>query len=92
MAKFIIEVDDDIIRKKAGLDRPKENIDKAVDKGTAFRELYESFISWNILKKLGEGVTEFHITRDMMDSDYRRVFFDRNVSDILALALMADKE
>ena len=92
MAKFIIEVDDDLIRKKAGLDRLKENVDKASTRNEAIRELFESMTCGAVLKKIDKGVTEFHITRDMLDNADGRELFDNNVADILALALMADKE
>lgn len=89
MAKFIIEVDDKVIRNYADPEQMKEKVTAETDGTRAMKMLFDVITATAIVRKLDEGVTEFHITRETMDRDTSREFFDRNVSDVLALAMMA---
>ena len=90
MAKFIIEVDDDYIRENANLDVTKKKVDESSDKGGFAKAIFDMIAYSNIVKKLDKGETEFKITRDMMDDDTKREYFDRNAADVLMLAVMAE--
>ena len=89
MARFIIEVDDKVIRNYADPEQMKEKVTADTDGTHAMKVLFDVINATVIARKLDEGVTEFHITREMMDQDTSREFFDRNVSDVLGLAMMA---
>ena len=89
MARFIIEVDDKVIRNYADPEQMKEKVTADTDGTHAMKVLFDVITATAIARKLDEGVTEFHITREMMDRDTSREFFDRNVSDVLGLAMMA---
>ena len=89
MAKFIIEVDDDFIRERADLDLIKKRMETADGKSEFAKMMFDMLAYTSISKKLDEGVAEFRITRDMMDDDTKREYFDRYISDVLVLARMA---
>lgn len=89
MAKFIIEVDDKVIRNYADHEQMKEKVTEETDGTRVMKALFDMITATAIARKLDKGVTEFHITREMMDKDTSREFFDRNVGDVLGLAMMA---
>lgn len=91
MAKFIIEVDDDFIRENANINA-SEKIDPEMPAGKAMRQIFDMMAFSAIKKRLDEGVTEFRVSRDMMAAGIKREYYDRNVADILMLAIMAGTE
>lgn len=89
MAKFIIEVDDKVIRNYADPEQMKEKVTAETNGNHAVRVIFDMVSAKAIVRELDEGVTEFHITREMMDKDTSREYFDANVGDVLGLAMMA---
>ena len=93
MAKFIIEVDDDFIRESASLDASKKRMEESGDKGGFAKALFDLLAYKGINERIENGETEFHVTRDMMgDNKNKLEYWDRNVADVLMLAVMADSE
>lgn len=90
MAKFIIEVDDDFIRENASTDVTKKKLDESDGKGDFAKALFDMVSYSSVAKRIDNGETEFHITRDMMNDDTKREYWERNVPDMLMLAVMAD--
>ena len=89
MARFIIEVDDKVIRNYADPERMKEKVTAETNGNHAVKVIFDVITATAIARKLDEGMTEFHITREMMDKDTSREYFDANVGDVLGLAIMA---
>lgn len=92
MAKFIIEIDDDVIRENGNPKNCFGEIKENDSAGHALRALYNSIAFKSISVKLDEGITEFHVTPDMMKGDTRRTFYDNNIADVCMLAFMAMDE
>ena len=91
MAKFIIEISDEQIRDMANSDKIKEQTENDKDMNP-MRVLFNMMAGVIIGKKLEAGITEFNISRDMMDDKQKQDYFDRNVGDICMLAHMAMKD
>ena len=91
MAKFIIEVDDDFIRENANVNLSGK-VDPRAPAGKVLKAIFDKMAFHLIKKKLDEGVTEFRVSRDMMDDDVKREYYDTNVADVLMLAYMAETE
>lgn len=92
MARFIIEIDDDVIRENG---KPENGFKKIEENDSAFaalRALYNTLAFKKISVKLDEGITEFHVTPDMMKGDTRRRFYNNNLGDVCMLAVMAMDE
>ena len=92
MAKFIIEVDDEYIRKQADTETAKRRINPNGSGGDVIKAMFDIIAFSAIERRLDEGMTEFRVTRDMMSDDNRRDFFDRNIADVLMLASMAQPD
>lgn len=89
MAKFIIEVDDDFIRENASVELAKKKTDEGDGKFGFAKALYDMIAFSVIAKRIDKGETEFHVTSDMMNDDTNRQCWERNVPDVLMLAVMA---
>ena len=92
MAKFIIEVDDDFIRESASFDASKKKMEESAGKNDFAKALFDLLAYKGINDRIDKGETEFHVTRDMMDNDNKLEYWDRNVADVLMLAVMAGSE
>lgn len=90
MAKFIIEVDDDFIRENAEIEVVREKMDPKMSGGAMLRAVFDAIAFKSIKDQLDKGVTEFHVTRDMMADDTKREYYDHNITDVLMLAYMAN--
>jgi len=86
MAKFIIEIDDDVIRERGKFENSKKEMTDGKD---PMKTLYDMVAFSSISKYLDKGVTEFHVTPDMMSDEPKKDFYDRNISDVCMLAFMA---
>ena len=83
MAKFIIEIDDAVIREKAN---PAKALKNSEDAQSILKGMFEFVSVCMIEKQLDKGVNEFVITRELMDDKTKQEFFDRTISDICMLA------
>lgn len=92
MAKFIIEVDDDFIRENAKPATAAGKLCTEAYSASVLKGLFDTIAYVQISKKLDDGVTEFHITRDMMTDDNTREYYDRQVPDVLMMAVMAGRD
>ena len=92
MARFIIEIDDDVIRENGKPENGFKKIKENDIAGDALRALYNSIAFKGISVKLDEGITEFHVTPDMMKDGTRRKIYDGNIADVCMMAVMAMDE
>lgn len=85
MAKFIIEVDDAIIRQEAA--KIRNRVDrKEWNKDTVLDVAYEYVALTAVQNKLDEGQTEFHVSREKIDDDIFLALFDASLASICIIA------
>lgn len=90
MAKFIIEVDDDIIREKIEELNDNEKLNELVKEGGAISALLEMVISRYIIKEIENGITEFRIQRNMFNKNNNALeLFDLAANRVMQLVLLS---
>lgn len=90
MAKFIIEVDDNIIREKIEELNDNEKLNELVKEGGAISALLEMVISRYIIKEIENGITEFRIQRNMFNKNNNALeLFDLAANRVMQLVLLS---
>ena len=88
MAKFILEVSDEYIRKQAEPERLKESIDYKTSGVDAIGALFDVIACKNVRDEIDKGTTEFNVSIDDMDDDKARSIFNTTVSRCCMLCMM----
>ena len=80
MAKFILEVSDEYIRKVADPKRMAESINDKTSGVDALSALFDVIASKHIRDEIDNGTTEFNLSIDDMGDDKERGIFNSTVS------------
>jgi len=80
MAKFILAVSDEYIRKQADPERVAESIDDKTSGKDAFSALFDAIAFKYVKAEIDNGTTEFNLSIDDMDDDGVRDIFNSTVS------------
>ena len=88
MAKFILEVSDEYIRKQAELERMTASIDDKTSGVDAFSALFDFIAFKHVKDEIDKGTTEFNVSIDDMDDDKGLGIFNATVSRCAILCVM----
>lgn len=80
MAKFILEVSDEYIRKLADPKRMAESIDDKTSGVDALSALFDVIAIKHVKDEIDKGTTEFNVSIDDMDDDNERDIFNHIMS------------
>lgn len=90
MAKFIIEVDNNIIREKFEELNNNEKFLELFKGGDAISALLEMITFRYIIKEIENGITEFRIQRNMFNKNNHALeLFDLAANRVMQLALLS---
>lgn len=88
MAKFILEVSDEYIRKQAEPERAAASIDDKTSGVDALSALFDVIAIKHIRDEIDNGTTEFNLSIDDMGDDKARGIFNHTVSRCGMLCVM----
>ena len=88
MAKFILEVSDEYIRKQADPERAAASIDDKTSGVDALSALFDVIAIKHVKDEIDKGTTEFNVSIDDMGDDKERGIFNSTVSRCGMLCLM----
>lgn len=80
MAKFILEVSDEYIRKQADPERMAASIDDKTSGMDALSALFDVIAFKHVSDEIDKGTTEFNLSIDDMGDDKERYIFNSTVS------------
>jgi len=80
MAKFILEVSDEYIRKQAEPERVAESINNKASGMDTLGALFDAFAFNHVKDEIDKGTTEFNLSIDDMGNDKERALFNGTVS------------
>lgn len=88
MAKFILEVSDEYIRKQADPKRVAESIDDKTSGKDVLSAMFNVIAFKHVKNEIDKGTTEFNVSIDDMDDDKARCIFNGTVSRCGILCVM----
>ena len=88
MAKFILEVSDEYIRKQAEPERMAESIGDKTSGNDALSALCKFIAFKHVSDEIDKGTTEFNVSIDDMDDDKARDIFNHTVANCGALCML----
>jgi len=88
MAKFILEVSDEYIRKQAEPERMAASFDDKASGMDALGALFDVIAFKHVSDEIDKGTTEFNLSIDDMDDDKARGIFNSTVSRCGMLCVM----
>ena len=88
MAKFIIQVSDEYIRKQADPERAAASIDDKTSGVDAFNALFDAIAFKHVMDEIDKGTTEFNVSIDDMGDGNERGIFNSTASRCAMLCVM----
>lgn len=88
MAKFILEVSDEYIRKQADPKRVAESIDDKASGKDVLSALFDAIAFKHVKAEIDNGTTEFNVSIGDMDDDNGRNIFNSIVSRCAMLCVI----